>query len=120
MTTKERILEYVRKKPMSTAEEITGELSINYHTIMASLSTLKRKGKVKATDSWPIKYAVPPKKPIKGGNGQGFMDYLEELNRKYEELKAANTHLRSELGECQRKLTRLAQRIVRKDIYGKD
>jgi sugar-specific transcriptional regulator TrmB len=120
MTTKEKILEYVRKKPMSTAEEITGELSINYHTIIASLSTLKRTGKVKATDSWPIKYAVPPKKPIKGGNGQGFMDYLEELNRKYEELKAENNRLRGELGECQRKLMRLAQRIVRQDIYGKD
>ena len=118
MTTKEKILEYVRKKPMSTAEEITGGLSINFKTVIASLNTLRRKGKVKATDSWPIKYAVPPKKPIKGGNGQGFMDYLEELNRKYEKLKAENNRLRCELGECQRKLVRLAQRIVRENIYG--
>jgi predicted ArsR family transcriptional regulator len=55
MKTKEKILDYVRKKPMVTAEQITGELGINHETVIASLSSLKRKGKVRATDSWPTK-----------------------------------------------------------------
>jgi len=84
------------------------------------LNTLKRKGKVKATDTWPKRYAVPPNKPMKWSEGQGSMEYIGELNRKYEEVKAENKHLRSELQQCRRKLTRLAQRIVRQDIYGKD
>jgi len=118
MRTKEKILDYVREKPMATAEEITGGLGINYETIIASLSSLKRRGKVRATDSWPTKYAVLPKKPVKADNGQGFMDYVEELNRKYEELKTENNRLRGECNEYRRKLARLAQRIVRQDIYG--
>ena len=121
MKTREKILDYVRKKPMATAEEITGGLGINHETIIASLNSLKREGKVKATDSWPIKYAVLPKKPIKGNNGQSFMDfmdYVEEINRKCKELKAENNRLRAELEECRRKLVKLAQRIVRQNIYG--
>lgn len=45
MKTKERILDYVRKEPMSTAGDITGKLGINYETVIASLRTLKKKGK---------------------------------------------------------------------------
>jgi predicted transcriptional regulator len=119
MKTKEKILDFVRKKPMCTVEEITGELHMNHATVIASLNTLKRKGKVKATDKWPAKYAIPPNKPIKGNEGQGFIEHVEKLNRKYEQLKAENTHLRGELQECRSKLARLAQRIVRQDIYGK-
>jgi len=48
------------------------------------------------------------------------MEYVEELNRKYEEIKAENNRLRGELQEYRRKLVGLAQRIVRQDIYGKD
>ena len=120
MKTRERILDYVRKKPMVTAEEITGGLGIHYETVLASLSSLKKKGKVKATDSWPAKYVVLPKKPVRGDNGQDFMDYVEKLNREYHGLKAENNRLRGELSECRRKLARLAQRIVRETIYGKD
>jgi predicted transcriptional regulator len=120
MKTKEKILDFVRKKPMCTVEEITGELHMNHGTILASLNTLKRKGKVKATDTWPKKYAVPSDKSTKLNDGQGFLEYIEELNRKYEEVKAENNRFRSELQECRRKLMRLAQRIVRQDIYGKD
>jgi DeoR/GlpR family transcriptional regulator of sugar metabolism len=120
MKTKEKILDFVRKKPMCTVEEITGELHVNHETVMASLNTLKKKGKVNATEKWPAKYTVPPKKPIKGNDGKGFMEYVEELNRKYEELKAENKRLHGELQECRRKMVRLAQRIVRQDIYGKD
>jgi len=120
MKTKEKILGFVTKRPMCTVEEITGELHMNHETVIASLNTLKKKGKVKATDKWPAKYAVPPKKPIKGNDGQGFIEYLEEFSRKYEQLKAENTHLHGELQECRSKLMRLAQRIVRQDIYGKD
>ena len=118
MKTREKILEYVRKKPMSTVEEITGRLGINYETVIASLNTLKRRGKIKATDSWPPKYAVLPKKNIKGNNGQGFVDYSDKIKREYNEVKAENNRLRAELDECHRKLVKLAQRIVRQDIYG--
>jgi predicted transcriptional regulator len=120
MKTKEKILDFVKKKPMCTVEEITGELHMHHETVIASLNTLKKKGKVKETDKWPAKYAVCPKKPIKGNDGQGFVEYVEELSSKYEQLKAENTRLRGDLQECQRKLMRLAQRIVRQDIYGKD
>ena len=118
MKRREKILDYVKKKPMSTAEEITGGLDINYETVMASLSSLKRRGKVRATDSWPTKYVVLPKKPVKGDNGQGFMDYVEELNRENQELRVENNRLRGELNEFRGKLARLAQRIVRQNIYG--
>jgi hypothetical protein len=120
MKTREKILEFVTQKPMCTVEEITGELHMNHETVIASLSTLKKKGKVRATEKWPAKYAVPPKKPIQGNGGQCFIGYVEELNRKYEQLKAENNRLRGDLQECRRKLVRLAQRIVRQDIYGKD
>ena len=118
MKTREKILDYVRKKPMATAEEITGGLGINHETVIASLSSLKRKGKVRATDSWPAKYVVLPRKPVERDNGQGFMDYVEELNRENQELKAENNRLRGELNEYRGKLARLAQRIVRQNIYG--
>jgi sugar-specific transcriptional regulator TrmB len=120
MKTGEKILDYVKKKPMATAQEITGGLGINYETIIASLNSLKRKGKVKATDSWPAKYVVPPRKPIKVDNGQDFMDYVDKLNRENQELKAENNRLRGELNECRGKLARLAQRIVRLNIYGNE
>ena len=120
MKTREKILHYVRKKPMATAEEITGGLGMNHGTVIASLSSLKRKGEVRATDSWPTKYVVLPKKPVKGNNGQGFMDYVEELNRENQELRAENNRLRGELSECRRKLSKLAQRIVSETIYGRD
>ena len=120
MKTREKILHYVRKKPMATAEEITGGLGINHGTVIASLSSLKRKGEVRATDSWPTKYVVLPRKPAKVNNGQDFdfMDYVEKLNREYRELKAENNRLRRELNEYRRKLATLAQRIVRQNIYG--
>ena len=117
MKTREKILDYLKKKPMSTAEEITGGLGINYKTVTVSLSALKGKGKVKATDSWPAKYAIPPEEPARGDNAQRSMDCVE-LKRKYDELRAENNRLRVELDECQRKLVRLAQRIVRQNIYG--
>jgi len=120
MKTREKILDFVTKKPMCTVEEITGELHMNHETVIASLNTLKKKGKVRVTEKWPAKYAVPPKKPIKGNDGQCFLEYVEELNRKYEQLKAENNRLRGDLQECRGKLVRLAQRIVRQDIYGKD
>ena len=120
MKTKEKILEFVMKRPMCTAGDISGELHVHHETVIASLNTLKRKGKVKATDKWPKRYAVPPNKPMRWNDGQGFMEYIGELNRKYEEVKAENNCLRGELQECRRKLMRLAQRIVRQDIYGKD
>ena len=120
MKTREKILDYVRKKPMVTAEEITGGLRINYETVIASLSSLKRKGKVRATDSWPAKYVVLPRKPIKVDNGQDFMEYVGKLHRENQELRAENNRLRGELSECRRKLARLAQRIVRQNIYGID
>jgi DeoR/GlpR family transcriptional regulator of sugar metabolism len=120
MKRREKILDYVRKKPMATVEEITGELGINYETVIASLSTLERKGKIKATDSSPAKYVVLPKKPLRGDNGQGFMDYVDGLSRQNQELKAEINRLRGELGECRRKLAKLARRIVRETIYGKD
>ena len=119
MKTKEKILDFVAKKPMCTIEEITGELHMNHETVVASLNTLKKKGKVKATGKWPPQYAVPPKKPIKGNDGQCFIEYVEELNRKYEQLKTENNRLRGELQVCRKKLVRLAQRIVRQNIYGK-
>jgi hypothetical protein len=118
MKTKEKILDYLRKKPMSTAEEIIGGLGIERKTVIVSLNALTRKGKVDATSTWPAKYSVLPKKPIKGDNGQGFVDYGGELTRKCDELKAENNRLRSELDECRKKLTGLAQRIVRQNIYG--
>jgi predicted transcriptional regulator len=118
MKKREKILDYVRKKPMATVEEITGELGINYRTVIASLSTLERKGKVKVTDSWPAKYVVLPKKPIRD-DGQGLLDYVEGLNRENQELKAEINRLRGELNECRRKLGKLAQRIVRETLYGK-
>jgi hypothetical protein len=83
-----------------------------------SLNSLKRKGKVRATDSWPAKYVFPPKKPIKVNNGQDLIDYVDSLNRECQELKTENNPLRNELDECHRKLVKLAQRIVRQNIYG--
>jgi sugar-specific transcriptional regulator TrmB len=118
MKTREKILDYVKKKPMATAEEITGGLGINYETVIASLNSLKRKGMVRATDSWPAKYVFPPKKPIKVNNGQDLIDYVDSLNRECQELKTENNRLRNELDECHRKLVKLAQRIVRQNIYG--
>ncbi|NIS59330.1 MAG: hypothetical protein GTO13_01075 [Proteobacteria bacterium] len=120
MKTKEKVLEYVKKKPMSTVEEITDGLGMDHGTVFTSLNTLKKRGKVKATRSWPAKYAVVPKKPIKGNDNRYLMDYVEELNQKYEEVKAENNRLRGELEEYRRKLSKLAQRIVRQQIYGKD
>lgn len=120
MKTQEKILGFVRKKPMCTVEEISGELGMQHETVIASLNTLKRKGKVNSTDTWPSKYAVLPKEPMKWNDEQDFMEYVEELNRKYEEIKVENNRLRGELQEYRRKLVRLAQRIVRKDIYGQD
>ncbi|NIN01197.1 MAG: hypothetical protein GTO24_24825 [candidate division Zixibacteria bacterium] len=120
MKTKEKILDFVRKKPMCTVEEISGELGMHHETVIASLNTLKRKGKVNSTDTRPSKYAVLPKKPMKWNDEQGLIEYVEELNRKYEEIKAENNRLRGELQEYRRKLVRLAQRIVRQDIYGRD
>jgi predicted transcriptional regulator len=120
MKTKERVLEYVKKKPMSTVEQITEGLGMNHGTVLTSVNTLKKRGKVKATHSWPAKYAVLPKKPMKGNDNRGFIDYVEELNKKYEEVKVENNRLRGELEEYRRKLSRLAQRIVRQQIYGKD
>lgn len=118
MKTSEKILDFVMKNPMSTAEDITAGLGINYDTIIISLNTLKRKGKVKAINSWPTKYLALIKKAIERNNGQGFEAYVEELNWKYEELKAENNRLRRELDECRRKSVGLAQRIVRENIYG--
>jgi sugar-specific transcriptional regulator TrmB len=116
MKTREKILDYLEKKPMATTEEITGGLGINYETIIGSLNSLKRKGKVKATASWPTKYVVSPKKPVKVDNGQDFMDYVDKLHRENRELKAENNRLRGELNEYRRKLARLAQRILRENI----
>jgi predicted transcriptional regulator len=59
MKTKEKVLEFVTKKPMCTVEEITGELHMNHETVIASLNTLKKKGKVRATDKWPAKRFLP-------------------------------------------------------------
>jgi DeoR/GlpR family transcriptional regulator of sugar metabolism len=120
MKTKEKILDFVRKKPMCTVEEISAELGMHHETVIASLKTLKRKGKVNSTDTRPYKYALLPKKPMKWNAGQNYMEYVEELSRKYEEIKAENNRLRGELQEYRRKLVRLAQRIVRQDIYGRD
>lgn len=121
MKTKEKILDYVVKKPMATAEEITDELGINHQTVVTSLSTLSRNGKVKATDSWPTKYVVPPKTPMMGDDGQqDLVDYIERLNRENQELKAEINRLHGESNECRRKLSQLAQRIVRETIYRKD
>ena len=119
MKTKEKVLDYVEKKPMSTVEEINEGLGMNHVTVLTSLNTLKKRGKVKATHSWPAKYAVLPEKPMKGNDNRGFMDYVEELNQKYEEVKAENNRLRGELEEYRKKLSRLVQRIVRQQIYGK-
>ena len=119
MKTREKILDYVKKKPMATAEEITDELGINHQTVVTSLSTLSRKGKVKATDSWPAKYVIPPKKPIKMNNGQDFLGYVDKLNLENQELKTENNRLRGELNECRTKLSKLAQRIVSETIYGR-
>jgi predicted transcriptional regulator len=120
MKTKGKILEYVMKKPMATAEEITDELGINHQTVVTLLSTLNRKGKVKATDSWPTQYVVPSKKPVKGDDGQDPVDYIERLNRENQELRTEINRLHGELNECQSKLSKLARRIVRETIYGKD
>ena len=120
MKTKEKIQDYVLKKPMATSEEITDELGINHQTVMTALSTLSRKGKGKVTDSWPTQYVVPPKKPVKGDDGQDLVDYIEGLNRENQELRAEINRLHGELNECQRKLSKLALRIVRETIYGKD
>lgn len=120
MKTREKILDYVRRKPMATVDQISGELGMNYKTVIASLSTLKRKRKVKATDSWPTKYVVLPKKPVKVNNEQDLMDYVDKLDRENQELKAEINRLRGELNECRRKLGKLAQRIVRETLYGKD
>ena len=121
MKTKEKILDYVMKKPMATAEEITDGLRIGHRTVVMSLSTLSRRGKVRATDSWPTKYVVPAKKSVKGDEGQqDLVDYIERLNRENQELSAEINRLHGELNECQRKLSKLAQRIVRETIYGKD
>ena len=103
---------------MVTAEEITGGLRINYETVIASLSSLKRKRKVRATDSWPAKYMVLPRKPVNVNNGQDFMEYLDKLHRENQQLRAENNRLRGELNEYRRKLAKLAQRIVRENIYG--
>jgi len=119
MKTREKILDYVRKKPLATAEDITGVLGINHETVIASLSALKRKGKLRATASWPHKYAVLPKKPVKKDNGQEIMDYVDTLKRENQELRAEHNRLRGELSECQRKLARLAQKLVRETLYGK-
>ena len=116
MKTREKILDYVKKKPMATAEEITGGLGINYETVIVSLNSLKRRGKVRATDSWPAKYVIPQKKPIKMNNGQDLLDYVDKLNRENQELKTENNRLRGELDECRNKLARLAQRILRQNI----
>jgi predicted transcriptional regulator len=120
MKTKEKILDFVMKKPMCTVGEISGELHMHHETVIASLNTLKRKGKVKATDAWPKRYAVPPNRTMKWNNGQGFMELVSGLNGKYSEVKAENNRLRSELQECRGKLMRLAQRIVKQDIYRKN
>jgi sugar-specific transcriptional regulator TrmB len=120
MKTRENILDYVRKKPMATAEEIGGGLGINYETVIASLSSLESKGKVRSTDSWPPKYVVLPKKPVQANNGQDLMDYVGMLNRENQGLKAENNRLRGELNEYRGKLARLAQRIVRETIHGND
>jgi predicted transcriptional regulator len=37
MKTREKVLEYVKKKPMSTAEEITEGLGMNHETVIAYL-----------------------------------------------------------------------------------
>lgn len=103
---------------MSTAGDITGKLGINYETVIASLRTLKKKGKVRENHSRPPQYVVLPKKNIKGNNGQGFIDYFDKIKREYNEVKAENNRLRAELDKCQRELVTLAQRIVRQDIYG--
>jgi sugar-specific transcriptional regulator TrmB len=120
MKTKEKILDYVRKKPMATAEEITGGLGITSETVMASLSSLKRKGKIGATDSSPPKYVVLPKLPVKGNSGEDLMAYVDKLDWENQELKVENSRLGAELDECRRKMTRLAQRLVRQTIYGND
>ncbi len=117
MKTRKKILDYVRKKPMATAKEISTGLGINHDTILAMLSTLKKKGKVKEADSWPAKYVVLRKKPIKV-NDQDLVDYVQKLTREFQELREENNRLRNELNECRGKLTRLAQRIVRQKIYG--
>jgi DeoR/GlpR family transcriptional regulator of sugar metabolism len=51
MKTKEKILDYLAKNPMATVEDITGELEISHQTVASSLITLRKRGKVKATDS---------------------------------------------------------------------
>jgi sugar-specific transcriptional regulator TrmB len=121
MKTKEKILDYLAKNPMATVEDITGKLEISHQTVASSLSTLSKRGKVKATDSWPTKYVVPPKKPVKGNDGQqNPVDLIEGLNRENQELRAEINRLHNELNECRRKLSKLAQRIVRETLYGKD
>ena len=93
-------------------------VGINYETTIASLNTLKKKGKVKANDSWPIKYTALPKKPGRWDDGQEIMDHFDRLTRENRELTAEINRLRGELNESRRKLARLAQRIVRQDIFG--
>ena len=117
MKTRKKILDYVTRKPMATAKEISTELGINHDIIVATLNTLKRKGKVKEADFWPPKYVVLRKKPIRV-NGHDLVSRMEELNRELRELREENNRLRNELSECRGKLARLAQRIVRQNIYG--
>jgi len=44
MKTREKILDYVKKKPMATAEEITGGLGINYERVISLLNSLNKEG----------------------------------------------------------------------------
>jgi DNA-binding transcriptional ArsR family regulator len=121
MKTKEKILDYLAKKPMATVEDITGELGMSHQTVATSLSTLRKRGKVKATDSRPAKYVVPLEKPVKGNDGQqNFGGRIDGLDRENQELRGEVNRLHGELNECRRKLSKLAQRIVRETLYGKD
>ena len=121
MAVRKRILKYLRENPKSTADEIAEGLRINYKTVTGALSGLKQKGEVEAADSWPRRFSVAEGEPEKRDYGitvQDFMEYPIKLKREYDELKAENNRLRGELNECRRKLARLAQRIVRQNIYG--
>lgn len=121
MKTKEKILDYLAENPMVTAEEITGELGINHQTVASSLSALRKRGRIKATDSWPTKYVIPRKNSVKGDDGhQNLVDRIDGLNRENQELRGEINRLHGELNECRGKLSKLAQRIVRETIRRKD
>jgi sugar-specific transcriptional regulator TrmB len=121
MVLKKRILNYLRENPKSTAGEIVNGLGVKHETVTGALSSLKRKGEVEATDSWPRRFSVVEGEPVKADYGitvQDFMDYATKLKREYDELKAENTRPRVQLDECHKKLVRLAQQIVKQNIYG--